>query len=259
MDDRAFDQAMRTLAARERPPEADARLAQVLSSLPDAPMPRPRMWRRLAPLLAALLLVCATALAARLGLLSFWETNPYRLFHNRERVMPELSVRPLRVTDASSLRLTQVSATDAAWIEGRLTLSLRIAARDGQPLAVGFPEEDGVCLSGAQDVQEAAPPSATVLLQDGFACYTRPDGADGWPDDGMSVTCRLDGDGVLLALQLPPDFITASDLPALTDGDVIPLRLEWTVYDSSRACTTIESALLAAPAPTQAEKEEMDP
>ena len=39
MDDRAFDRAMRMLAARERPPEAGARLAQVLSSLPDAPAP----------------------------------------------------------------------------------------------------------------------------------------------------------------------------------------------------------------------------
>ena len=53
MDDRAFDRAMRMLAARERPPEAGARLAQVLSSLPDAPAPRRRMGRRLVPALAA--------------------------------------------------------------------------------------------------------------------------------------------------------------------------------------------------------------
>ena len=132
MDDRAFDRAMRMLAARERPPEAGARLAQVLSSLPDAPAPRRRMGRRLVPALAAALLICATAIAAQLGLLSFWETNPYRLFHNRERVRPTLSVRPLDVTDASGLRLTEVSALDAAWIEGRLTLALRVAAKDGQ-------------------------------------------------------------------------------------------------------------------------------
>ena len=85
MDDRAFDRAMRMLAARERPPEAGTRLAQVLSSLPDAPAPRRRMGRRLVPALAAALLICATAIAAQLGLLSFWETNPYRLFHNRRR------------------------------------------------------------------------------------------------------------------------------------------------------------------------------
>ena len=57
MDDRAFDRAMRMLAARERPPEAGARLAQVLSSLPDAPAPRRRMGRRLVPALAAALLI----------------------------------------------------------------------------------------------------------------------------------------------------------------------------------------------------------
>lgn len=151
MDDRAFDRAMRMLAARERPPEAGARLAQVLSSLPDAPAPRRRMGRRLVPALAAALLICATAIAAQLGLLSFWETNPYRLFHNRERVRPTLSVRPLDVTDASGLRLTEVSALDAAWIEGRLTLALRVAAKDGQPLTVGLTEEDGILLPDGQD------------------------------------------------------------------------------------------------------------
>ena len=59
MDDRAFDRAMRMLAARERPPEAGARLAQVLSSLPDAPAPRRRMGRRLVPALAAALMIAA--------------------------------------------------------------------------------------------------------------------------------------------------------------------------------------------------------
>lgn len=63
----------------------------------------------------------------------------------------------------------------------------------------------------------------------------------------------------MLSLQLPPDFLTVSDLPALTDGDTLSLRLEWTVYDPLRDCTAMESALLAAPAPTEAEKEEMDP
>lgn len=253
MDDRAFDRAMRMLAARERPPEAGARLAQVLSSLPDAPAPRRRMGRRLVPALAAALLICATAIAAQLGLLSFWETNPHRLFHNRERIRPALSVRSLDVTDASGLRLTKVSALDAAWIEGRLTLALRVAAKDGQPLTVGLTEEDGILLPDGQDA------SGPVLLEDGFACYTRSGGVDGWPDTGLSVACQPDGDGVLLALQLPADFITASDLPVLTDGDAISLRLEWTVYDPTQARVAIESALLAAPAPTEAEKEEMDP
>lgn len=98
-----------------------------------------------------------------------------------------------------------------------------------------------------------------MLLEDGFACYTRSGGVDGWPDTGLSVACQPDGDGVLLALQLPADFITASDLPVLTDGDAISLRLEWTVYDPTQARVAIESALLTAPAPTEAEKEEMDP
>ena len=254
MDDRAFDRAMRTLAAREAPPEAGARLAQTLATLPDAPPPR-RMERRLVPALVAALMICFTAVAAQLGLLSFWETNPYNLFHNRERVQPQLRLRPLSVTDASGLRLTEVSALDAAWIEGRLTLSLRLTAKGGQPLAVGLLEEDGVRLSGGEAAQGAAP----VLLEDGFACYTRPDDADGWPEDGMSVACQPEGDGVMLSLQLPPDFLTVSDLPALTDGDTLSLRLEWTVYDPLRDCTAMESALLAAPAPTEAEKEEMDP
>ena len=205
------------------------------------------------PALAAALLICATAIAAQLGLLSFWETNPYRLFHNRERVRPALSVRSLDVTDASGLRLTEVSALDAAWIEGRLTLALRVAAKDGQPLTVGLTEEDGILLPDGQDA------SGPVLLEDGFACYTRSGGVDGWPDTGLSVACQPDGDGVLLALQLPADFITASDLPVLTDGDAISLRLEWTVYDPTQARVAIESVLLAVPAPTEAEKEEMDP
>lgn len=259
MDDRIFDRAMRALATREKPPEAGARLAQVLSSLPDAPAPRRRAGRRLVPALAAALLVCATAVAAQLGLLSFWETNPHNLFHNRERVLPELNVRLLRVTDASALQLTEVSALDAAWIEGRLTLSLRLTAKCGQPLAVGLPEESGVRLSGEENARRGAPESTPVLLEDGFACYTRPGGKDGWPNGGLSVACQPDGNGVLLALQLPPDFITASDLPALVDGDAIPLRLEWTVYDPDLDYAEIESALLAAPAPTGAEKEEMNP
>lgn len=257
MDDKEFDQRMRRLAVREKPPEAGARLVQALASLPDAPAPRRRAIRRLVPALAAALLVCATAVAAQLGLLSFWETNPYRLFHNRERVQPELHLRPLSVTDASALQLTEVSALDAAWIEGRLTLSLRIAARNGQPLAVGRLEEDGVRLADGQGVEEAV--SAPVLLEDGFACYTRPGGGDGWPDGGMSVACLPDGGCVTLALQLPPDFLTASDLSALADGDAIPLRLEWTVYDPLQGRAIMESALLAAPVPTGAEKEEMNP
>ena len=110
-------------------------------------------------------------------------------------------------------------------------------------------------LSGGESAHGAAP----VLLEDGFACYTRPNDVDGWPEDGMSVACQPDGDGVMLSLQLPPDFLTVSDLPALTSGDALPLRLEWTVYDPLRDCTAMESALLAAPAPTEAEKEEMDP
>lgn len=259
MDDKEFDQLMRRLAVREKPPEAGARLVQALASLPDAPAPRRRAIRRLVPALAAALLVCVTAVAAQLGLLSFWETNPYNLFHNRERVQPQLRLRPLSVTDASDLRLTEVSALDAAWIEGRLTLSLRIAAQDGQKLSVGWLEEDGVRLSGGQDAHESAHPSAPVLLEDGFACYTRPDDADGWPDGGMSVACLPDGGCVTLALQLPPDFLTASDLSALADGDAIPLRLEWTVYDPLQGRAIMESALLAAPVPTGAEKEEMNP
>lgn len=259
MDDKEFDQLMRRLAAREKPPEAGVRLAQVLASLTDVTAPRRHAGRRLVPALAAGLLICATAVAAQLGLLSFWETNPYNLFHNRERVQPQLRLRPLSVTDASDLRLTEVSALDAAWIEGRLTLSLRIAARNGQPLAVGRLEEDGVRLSGGQAENGSAHPSAPVLLEDGFACYTRPDDADGWPDGGMSVACLPDGGGVTLALQLPPDFLTASDLSALADGDAIPLRLEWTVYDPLQGRAIMESALLAAPVPTGAEKEEMNP
>ena len=257
MDDKGFDQAMRRLAVREKPPEADVRLAQLLASLTDAPAPRRHAGRRLVPALAAGLLICATAVAAQLGLLSFWETNPYNLFHNRERVQPQLRLRPLSVTDASGLRLTQVSALDAAWIEGRLTLSLRIAAQDGQKLAVGRLEEDGVRLADGQGVEEAV--SAPVLLEDGFACYTLPGGGDGWSDDGLSVTWQVEEDGVTLAIQLPPDFITASDLPALTDGDVIPLRLEWAIYDPVQACASLESALLAAPVPDESEQEAMDP
>ncbi len=96
-----------------------------------------------------------------------------------------------------------------------------------------------------------------MLLEDGFACHTRSGGVDGWPDTGLSVACQPDGDGVLLALQLPADFITASDLPVLTDGDAISLRLEWTVYDPTQARVAIKACCSTAPDPTEAEKEEM--
>ena len=105
--------------------------------------------------------------------------------------------------------------------------------------------------------QEGA--SGPVLLMDGFACYTHPEGMDGWPDGGARIACEPDGDGLLLLMQLSPDFITRSDLPALTEEGAIALRLEMTVWDATRKSAGLESALLAAPAPTDDEKEEMDP
>lgn len=256
MDDRTFDRAMRDMAAREALPEAAGRLSQVLSSLPDAPAARRSMGRRLIPALAAALLICATAVAAQMGLFTFWDVNPYNLFHNRQRVAPEIDARPLRLTDASGLRLVELSALDAAWIEGRLTLTVRLTAQNGQPLSTGLVDEDGMHVEPGGKVNGASGP---VLLMDGFACYTRPEGVDGWPDSGAYIACEPEGEGMLLLMQLSPDFITRSDLPVLTEAGVISLRLEMAVWDASQQAVCMESALLAAPAPTDAEKEEMNP
>ena len=49
MDDRAFDRAMRMLARTGTSARSWCPLAQVLSSLPDAPAPRRRMGGGLSP------------------------------------------------------------------------------------------------------------------------------------------------------------------------------------------------------------------
>ena len=102
---------------------------------------------------------------------------------------------------------------------------------------------------------------ARCFWRNGSACYTRSGGVDGCaaiPACCLSPVSRM-GMACCWPCSLPADFITASDLPVLTDGDAISLRLEWTVYDPTQARVAIESALLTAPAPTEAEKEEMDP
>ena len=259
MDDKEFDQLMRRLAVREKPPRQARGSCRRLARCRMRPRPAGARYGGLSPRWRRRCWSASRRLRRSWGFCPFGRRTRTACFITANAFSRNFTLRPLSVTDASALRLTEVSALDAAWIEGRLTLSLRIAARNGQPLAVGRLEEDGVRLSGGQAENGSAHPSAPVLLEDGFACYTRPDDADGWPDGGMSVACLPDGGGVTLALQLPPDFLTASDLSALADGDAIPLRLEWTVYDPLQGRAIMESALLAAPVPTGAEKEEMNP
>lgn len=261
MNDAAFDRRMRQLAARDADPPDTARLERVLAALPPRKAPAPRIARRrLVPVLAALLLVCATALAAQLGLARFMERNPHNFYHQGLEHAAPLAAQPLTATDDSGLSRLRVTPIDSAWIEGRLTLTLQVSAADGLPLHMAaLTEADGRLLaelyaSDEQPPQTVEPPrDALLLLYESVSL-----GA------GQSLSCapqlawETEEDGVSLALQCPADFILVSELDALTDGDGrIPLRLTLVVRDGDE--TRDETLLLSAAAPTESEKEAMDP
>ncbi|MDD3411372.1 MAG: hypothetical protein PHY12_11260 [Eubacteriales bacterium] len=255
MNTAEFDRAMRALASTEASEASKERLRRALAALPDAPRAKaPRL--RLAPALLALLLVSGVAVAARLGLLAFWQQNPYNFFHDRQGVRPELRLSPFVVTDASGLQRLRLEPLDSAWIEGRLTLTVRLSA--DAALAAGEREGDGVrlCAPVGEEAQWAPLAEVGLLLYpEDTACAV-----DGWTAWAEHAECSMADDGVTLALQFPPDFVTASDLPALLDAQGrLPLRLELNVYDPAADAFAVESVRIAVAAPTEEERMEMDP
>lgn len=263
MNDAAFDRRMRQLATRDTDGPDMERLERVLAKLPArghaAPVPRiPH--RRFVPMLAALLLVCATALAAQLGLAHFMERNPYNFYHQGLEQAAPPHAQALAATDVSGLSRLSVTPIDSAWIEGRLTLTFRVSAVGGMPLYMAALTETDECVlaelydSDDHPSQTAELPcDALLLLSDDVSLRA-----------GKSLDCApqlswetQEGD-VLLALQCPADFILASELDELIGDDGrIPLRLELFVHDGRE--TSAEILLLSAAAPTESEKEAMDP
>lgn len=262
MNDCEFDQAMRRLARAEQPRVSTEKLERVLRALPPQARPisgRPRL--RLVPILAALLLLAGgVAVAARLGLPAFWQRNPYNFFHNRERVEPEVHTSNLILADGSGLSTLHLKPLDSAWIEGRLTLTLTLSGAPGREAPVLGQREDEGFFVRREDFRGEWVETVDLLVCDtDVTAYTRRDGADAW-EGYPSMQCLESEDGLTLALQFEPDFLTASDLPALTDADGrIPLRLELWVYDARQDDCSPQSALLSVQAPSEEERMEMNP
>lgn len=262
MNDCEFDQAMRRLARAERSRVSTEKLEHVLRTLPPkastAPV-RPRL--RMAPVLAALLLLAGgVAVAARLGLPAFWQRNPYNFFHNRERVEPEVRTSALTLADGSELSTLRLTPLDSAWIEGRLTLTLTLESAPGREAPVLGQREDEGFFVQREDFRGEWVEAVDLLVCDtDVTAYTRRDGVDAW-EGYPSMHCLESEEGLTLALQFGPDFLTASDLPALTDAEGrIPLRLELWVYDARQDDCRPQSALLSVQAPTEEERMEMNP
>ncbi len=262
MNDCEFDQAMRRLARAEQARVSTEKLERVLRALPpQARLASGKARWRLAPILAALLLLAGgVAVAARLGLPAFWQRNPYNFFHNRERVEPEVRTSTLTLADGSGLSTLRLTPLDSAWIEGRLTLTLTLEGAPGREAPVLGQREDEGFFVQREDFRGEWVQTVDLLVCDtDVTAYTRRDGADAW-EGYPSMQCLESEDGLTLALQFGPDFLTASDLPALTDAEGrIPLRLELWVYDARQDDCRPQSALLSVQAPTEEERMEMNP
>lgn len=262
MNDCEFDQAMRRLAHAERPRVSTEKLERALRALPpETPIASARPRLRTVPLLAALLLLAGgVAVAARLGLPAFWQRNPYNFFHNRERVEPEVRTSALTLADGSGLSTLRLTPLDSAWIEGRLTLTLTLAGAAGREAPRLGQREDERFFVQQEDFRAEWVDTVDLLVCDtDVTAYTRRDGADAWAGY-PSLQCLESEDGLTLALQFEPDFLTASDIPALTDAEGrIPLRLELWVYDARQDDCKPQSALLSVKAPTEEERMEMNP
>lgn len=268
MNENAFDRRMRQLAARDPETPDTTRLERVLASLPPRQEARVSrtVVRRLVPVLAAMLLVCATALAAQYGLNHFMERNPYAFYHQDIQNATTLNAQPLTILDSSNLARLSVTPIDSAWIEGRLTMTLRVSTADSLPLyAADLSRAESGMVAALYDREDQPPQirkmpcEALLLLYENAALYTRPNGTDAL-QCAPQLTWETQEDGILLALQCPADFILASEVDGLTDADGrIPLRLELHLCDGTTGEMHAESLLLSAAAPTESEKEEMDP
>lgn len=261
MNDLEFDRAMRKLAHEEEPRVCMQKLERVLRTLPRRAEPAPcRARLRPAAVIALLLLAGGIAVAAGLGLPAFWRSNPYNLFHNRERVEPEVRTSPLMVADDSGLSSLRFTPLDSAWIEGRLTLTFTLSAAAGResPL-LGQGDGTGFLIWQGEGQSQWVERADLLVCDTDITAYTRRDGADAW-EGYPAIQCMEAENGLTLALQFEPDFVTASELAALTDArGRLPLRLELWVYDAQSDACASQSVLLSVCAPTEEERMEMNP
>ena len=222
--------------------------------------------RAAAVALALAALLSATALAATLGLAHF---NPAYFIHRPAGEEDGVAVDPkaMEVVDDSDLHLIRVEAIDSAFIDGRLTLSVRVTAADvGRPVYWGY-EEDGIYSvqlgDDAADMPRAhldALPVGAMLVEDnssGWPSVVNPDGTRRRsPELGTMVDVQQDG--LVMAIQAGATFITQSDLPGLVDASGrIPIALSFDILDGGEYA--YETVVVSIAAPTDKEKEAMDP
>ena len=267
MNEHAFDRMMAGIAHRNAPATPTAKLNWALERL-DAEASRPArrvaFSRRRALILAfaLTLALCAAAAAATLGLSHFFERNPYTFAHQPGQTTDGARLSPLTLLDDGGLSLLRVEPVDSAWIDGRLTLSVLVSPADAQePLLAGELNGDG---TASLYPDTAQPPtaledaqSARILLIDNVALYTAPEADDGWPGYPSQIETSQQDAGTLLAMQLEPDFVSASELVTLTQDGRFPFRLELVV--SEHGALRFESVTLAAALPDENEKEVMNP
>ena len=267
MNEQAFDRMMTEIAHRDPAPASEAKLNWALKRLDGAPARRARRHalprgRALAIALAMLLLLCATAVAATMGLSHFFERNPYAFAHQPDQTTEDARLSPLTLLDDSGLSLLRVEPIDSAWIDGRLTLSVLVSSADADvPLLVG--ELDGDDTANLYP-DTAQPPtflqdaqSALILLFDNSTLYTLSESGDGWPGYPSQFETSSQDAGTLLAIQLDPDFVSASELESLAQDGRFPFRLE--LYVSDHGALRAETATLSAALPDESEKEVMNP
>lgn len=267
MNEHAFDRMM-TDAAHRNPENVPVdKLDAALARLGRATAPRPRRAalphrRALTVALAMLLLLCASAVAATMGLSHFLERNPYAFSHQPDQSVEDARLSPLTLLDESELSLLRVSPIDSAWIDGRLTLSVLVASADADvPLLAGELNGDGTANLYADTAQ---PPtlledaqSARILHFDDISLYTLPGEGDGWSGYATQTETSPQDGGTLLAIECNPDFVSASELDALAEDGRFPLRLE--LYVSDRGTLRAQAVTLSAALPDENEKEMMVP
>ena len=266
MNEQAFARMMTEIAHRDPAPASEAKLNWALERLDSAPNRRARRHalprgRMLAIALAMLLLLCATAVAATMGLSHFFERNPYAFAHQPDQTTEDARLSPLTLLDDSDLSLLRVEPIDSAWIDGRLTLSVLVSSADADvPLLVGELDGDGTANLYPDTAQ---PPtflqdaqSARILHFDEVSFYTLPS-EGGWSGYATQTETSPQDGGTLFAMECNPDFVSASELESLAQDGRFPFRLE--LYVSDRGALRFESVTLSAALPDETEKEVMNP
>ena len=275
-DDARFDALMTDWAKASSPlvvdaePAPNAKLAWTLDGLGRLPAARRRPalpLRSAVVALALLALLSATALATTLGLARF---NPTYFIRRPAGEEAGVAIEPktMRVADASGLRLISVEAVDSAFVDGRLTLSVRVTSADeSRPIFWGY-DEDGLYKvqqggdAGTHEPYERlnALPEGALLLEDmdsGWPYVLYPDGTRRRSPELSNMVVVQEG-GLLMAIQAGATFITQDDLTQLVDADGrIPIELSFDILNGEEY--VYETVIVSVAAPTDEEKEAMDP